>query len=260
MDFGLRDKVALVTGGSRGLGKAICLELAAEGCKVGVNYFRNADRSVDLVGEAAAVVEEIEKTYGVAALAVPGDVAKEVDVLEMFRLMEEKFARVDVLVNNAAVCPTCPVKDMSLAMWKSTLDVNLDGTFLASREFIRRLLAAGRPGKIVNIASQAAFRGSTTGHAPYDASKGGIVSFTVALAREVSAQGINVNAVAPGMILTEMTRGTIDRNKEKYLARIPLGRIAEPAEVAKVTVFLASEAASYMTGATVDVSGGMLMR
>jgi len=138
--------------------------------------------------------------------------------------------------------------------------VNLTGTFLASREMVKRLLDSGRKGRIINIVSQAAFRGSTTGHAPYDASKGGIVSFTIALAREVAEQGIAVNAVAPGMILTKMVAKVLKANKEKYLARIPLHRIAEPEEIANVVTFLASEKASYITGATVDVSGGMLMR
>jgi len=260
MDLELKDKVALVTGGSRGLGKAICMALAAEGAKVGVNYYRSADRSVDLVDEAEAVVKEIIDTHGVEALAVAADVSREADVLEMFRVMEDRFSQVDVLVNNAAVCPTCQVKDMPLAMWEQTIDVNLNGTFLVSREFVKRLLDRERKGQIVNISSQAAFRGSTTGHAPYDASKGGIVSFTVALARETARHGITVNAVAPGMIHTEMTADTIRRNREKYLARIPMYRIAEPEEIAKVVVFLASDGASYMTGATVDVSGGMLMR
>ena len=260
MDLKLKDKVALVTGGSRGLGKAICLELAAEGAKVAVNYYRNADDGIDLADEAQAAAEQIRSTYGTEAMAVPGDVSREDDVVDMYRLIEEKFSRVDVLVNNAAICPTCPVKDMTVEVWRRTVEVNLTGTFLASREAVKRMLAAGRQGRIVNISSQAAFRGSTTGHAPYDASKGAIVTFTVALAREVSKDGITVNSVAPGMILTEMTADTINRNREKYLARIPLGRIAEPKEIASVVAFLASDAASYMTGATVDVSGGMLMR
>ncbi len=260
MDLELKDKVALVTGGSRGLGKAICLSLAAEGVKVAVNYFRSADGSVDLADEAEAAVAEIANTHGVEAMALPGDVSREEDVVEMFRLIEERFSQVDLLVNNAAVCPTCQVKDMSLEVWRQTVDVNLNGTFLVCRELVKRLVDAERPGRIVNISSQAAFRGSTTGHAPYDASKGGIVSFTVALARETAEHGITVNSVAPGMIHTEMTAGTISRNREKYLARIPLRRIAEPEEIAKVVVFLASAGASYMTGATVDVSGGMLMR
>jgi len=253
MDLNLKDKVALVTGGSRGLGKAICLSLAAEGAKVAVNYRRTADK-------AQAVVDLIKTEYGVEAVAVSGDVSVEADVLDMFGQVAKKFSQIDILVNNAAVCPTCWVKDMPLEMWSRTISVNLTGTFLTSRQFVKRLLDAGQGGRIVNIVSQAAFRGSTTGHAPYDASKGGIVSFTIALAREVAQQGITVNAVAPGMILTEMVTKVLEKNKEKYLNRIPLHRIAEPKEVADVVTFLASERAGYMTGATVDVSGGILMR
>ena len=253
MDLKLSDKVALVTGGSRGLGRAICRALAAEGVKVAVNYRRDREK-------AEGVVAEIRRTCGVEALAVVGDVSKEADVAQMFRLTEEQFRQVDILVNNAAVCPTCQVKDLTREEWDRTLQVNLTGTFLACREMIRRLLAAGRTGRIVNVSSAAAFLGSTTGHAPYDASKGGMVSLTVSLAREVASHGIAVNAVAPGMMFTEMTAETLKANQEKYLARIPLRRIGETTEVADVIVFLASERTSYMTGATVDVSGGMLMR
>ena len=253
MDLHLKDKVALVTGGSHGLGKAICLGLAAEGARVAVNYWRNPEK-------AAAVVEQIADTYGVRASALLADVSNETDVIEMFRRIEEDLGPVDVLVNNAAVCPTCQVKDMTEQEWSHTLRVNLTGTFLCSREMVASLMAAGRTGRIVNVSSQAAFRGSTTGHAPYDASKGGIVSFTVSLAREVAAEGIAVNAVAPGMMYTEMTAKALETNKEKYLARIPLRRIADPAEITDAIAFLASDRASYMTGATVDVSGGMLMR
>ncbi len=253
MDLHLREKVALVTGASHGLGKAIALEFAAEGARVVVNFRRDPAR-------AEAVVREIQDKYGLEALPVQADVGSEAEVDEMFRHVIERFGRVDVLVNNAAICPTCPVKDMTAAQWMETLQVNLTGTFFASRAMVRHLLEAGRPGRIVNISSQAAFRGSTTGHAPYDASKGGMVSFTVALAREVAPYGICVNAVAPGMMFTEMTAKVLSENPEKYKARIPLGRIADTSEVAKVVVFLASDAASYMTGATVDVSGGMLMR
>jgi len=253
MDLQLQDKVALVTGGAHGLGRAICLGLAAEGAKVAVNYRHSAQK-------AAALVEEIGRTCGVEALCLEGDVSREADVLAMFDLIEKRLSQIDILVNNAAVCPTCQVKDMTEEEWTRTVEVNLTGTFLTSREMVRRLLAAGRTGRIVNVSSQAAFRGSTTGHAPYDASKGGMVSFTVSLAREVAPHGIAVNAVAPGMMRTEMTAKTLAANEAKYRARIPLGRIGDPAEIADVIVFLASDRASYMTGATVDVSGGMLMR
>jgi 3-oxoacyl-[acyl-carrier protein] reductase len=253
MDLGLKNKVALVTGASRGLGRTIALCLASEGVQVAVNCRREVDRADQLVAD-------IESRYGVSAAAVRADVSCEQDVVEMFDKIEHRLGTVQVLVNNAAVCPTMQVRDMPLQQWTETVAVNLHGTFLTSREMVRRLAASGQTGRIVNVASQAAFRGSTTGHAPYDASKGGMVSFTISLAREVAELGIAVNAVAPGMMFTEMTRQTLEANEDKYLDRIPLRRIAETDEIADVVVFLASERASYMTGATVDVSGGMLMR
>jgi 3-oxoacyl-[acyl-carrier protein] reductase len=253
MDLGLKNKVALVTGASRGLGKTIALTLASEGVQVAVNYRRESDKAEQLV-------DEIKTKYGGAAISVGANVACETDVVRMFQQIESELGLVQVLINNAAVCPTRKVKDMSAAEWTETIAVNLHGTFLTSREMVRRLLAVEETGRIVNVASQAAFRGSTTGHAPYDASKGGMVSFTISLAREVAESGIAVNAVAPGMMFTEMTQKTLKANEHKYLDRIPLHRIAETSEIADVVVFLASNRASYMTGATVDVSGGMLMR
>jgi len=253
MELSLEDKVVIVTGGSRGLGRAICLALAAEGAKVAVNYRRNGER-------AAAVVAEITRTRGAEAVPLPGDVANVDEVRAMFRRAETALGNVDVLINNAGIWPTAFVEDMTTKQWNRTLAVNLTGPFLTCREAVRRWLDTGRRGRIVNIASQAAFHGSTTGHADYAASKAALVTFTVSLAREVAPQGIGVNAVAPGMMATEMSRDALAENEQRYLKRIPLGRIADPAEVAAVVVFLASDRASYVTGATVDVTGGMLMR
>jgi 3-oxoacyl-[acyl-carrier protein] reductase len=253
MDLHLQDKVALVTGGSRGLGRAICLGLAAEGAKVAVNYNR---------GEAAAaeVVEAMQKLHAADGLALQGDVSKSVDVLRLFDQCEEEFGPLDILINNAGIWPTAFVRDMSEEEWDTTFDINLKSAFLTCREAVRRWLDADRGGRIVNITTQAAFHGSTTGHAHYAATKAGLVNFTVSLAREVARSGIFVNAVAPGMMRTDMAQEALEANEEKYIQRTPLGRIAEPEEIADTVVFLASSRASYTTGATFDATGGMLMR
>ncbi len=253
MDLNLRDKVALVTGGSRGLGRAICLGLAAEGGKLAINYRSNQVRATELA-------EQIKTEYAVDALPVPGDVAKETDVEQIFDRTEKALGPLDILVNNAGIWPTAYVKDMTRQQWDTTQQINLTGPFLCCREAVRRWLPAGRTGRIVNVSSQAAFHGSTSGHAHYAASKAGLVSFTVSLAREVATHGIHVNAVAPGMMDTEMARQALEWDQQRYIDRIPLRRIADPAEVANVVTFLASDRASYVTGATVDVTGGMLMR
>jgi 3-oxoacyl-[acyl-carrier protein] reductase len=260
MDLNLTDRVVIVTGGSRGLGRAICLGLAAEGARVAVNYYRDLEKGLDFVEEATALAKEIRHQHGVEALPVPGNVASFADVQQMFNLTETAFGPVDVLVNNAGIWPTAYVKDMTEEEWTAVMTVNLTGPFLTCREAVRRWLAAGRHGRIVNVVSQAAFHGSTSGHAHYAASKAGLVTFTISLAREVAPNGIHVNAVAPGMMATEMARDALEKDQQRYIERIPVRRIADPAEVANVVTFLASDRASYMTGATVDVTGGMLMR
>ncbi|OHB80904.1 MAG: 3-oxoacyl-ACP reductase [Planctomycetes bacterium RBG_16_64_10] len=253
MDLHLKDKVALVTGGARGLGQAICLGLATEGAHVAINYCRARQR-------AAALADRIRATHGGDAIAVQGDVAEAENVARIFEQSEHRLGPLDILVNNAAVWPRAYVREMTEEDWDRTLAVNLKGAFLTCREAVRRWLAAGRGGRIVNVSSAVAFLGSTTGHAHYAASKAGLVNFTVSLAREVAAQGIYVNAVAPGMMRTEMALDALETNQAGYLQRIPLGRIADPAEVANTVVFMASDRASYTTGATIDASGGMLMR
>ncbi len=253
MDLHLKDKVALVTGGSHGLGKAICLGLAAEGVKVAVNYRRSP-------GRTEAVVKEIQDKYGVEAMPVYADIGKEPEIVKMFEQVEEKFSQIDILVNNAAICSQSWVKDTAETDWNFVLQVNLTGTFIACREMVKRLIDAKHPGRIVNISSVAAFHGSTSGQAAYDASKGGMISFTVSLAREVAPYGISVNALAPGLMVTEMTEEKYMKNKEKYLARIPLNRFGETEEIATAVVFLCSDRASYITGTTMNVSGGILMR
>lgn len=260
MDLKLTDKVAIVTGGSRGLGRAICLGLAAEGARVAIHYYRDPEKGIDLVHEATELSRQIVAQHGVDALPVPGDVAQLADIEQMFRLTETACGPIDVLINNAGIWPTAYVKDITEQQWNTTQQINLTGPFLTCREAVRRWLAAGRTGRIVNVTSQAAFHGSTSGHAHYAASKAGLVALTISLAREVAPHGIHVNAVAPGMMTTDMAREALEQDQQRYLERIPLGRIADPAEVANVVVLLASDRTSYMTGATVDVTGGMLMR
>ena len=249
----IKDKVALVTGGSRGLGRAICMGLAAEGVKVAVNYHSSATK-------AEKVVEEIKTKYKTEVIAVQADVSKSEQVRQIFEQTEEILGPLDILVNNAGTWPTAYITDMSEEQWDTTVDINMKGPFLTCRRAVQRWLETGRTGRIINISSQAAFYGSTTGHAHYAASKAGLVTLTKSLAREVAAKGICVNAVSPGFMATDMSRDEFRKNKKQYLKRIPLGRIAEPEEIANMVVFLASDRAGYVTGATMDVNGGMLMR
>jgi 3-oxoacyl-[acyl-carrier protein] reductase len=253
VDLQLKDKVAIVTGGSRGMGRAICRALADEGARIAVNYVRDQTAGDELVGT-------LRSTCGVEAIAVRADVASHDDIQRLFRRTEEALGPLDILVNNAGIWPTHYVRDTTEEEFRRVLDVNLTGAFLTCREAVRCWLDAERRGRIVNVTSPAAFIGATTGHAHYAASKAGLVSFSISLAREVAAAGIHVNLVAPGMTRTDMARDALAADEKKYLARIPLQRIAEPEEIADVVTFLASHRARYMTGATVDVTGGLLMR
>lgn len=253
MDYSLKNKVAFVTGGSHGLGKAICLNLTSKGASVAINYRKNPQK-------VEALIEEIENKYGIKPIGVKGDITIEKDVKRMFNEILKEFGRIDILVNNSGICPVTMIKDMSLDEWESVIKTNLTGTFITCREMINILINKGNPGKIINVASQAAFNGSKNGKSHYSASKGGVVSFTVSLAKEVAQFGINVNAIAPGLMYTEMTAELLDKNLNKYKKQIPLGRIATLDEVAEVVSFLASEGSNYITGATIDVSGGLMGR
>jgi len=252
MDLQLKNKTILVTGAASGLGKATALMLAAEGAKVAVNYRSRKE-------QADAVVAEMKSLYGTTGLAVYADIASEDEVAKMFDAVEAELGSIDALVNNAAYCPNPPCADLSLAEFRKGIDINLQGTFLCSREAVRRMRERNTRGKIVNISSQAAFRGSENGKTAYDMSKAGLVGFTISLARDCAPLGINVNGVAPGLMRTDIIAAQIDADPEKYNRRVPLGRIGQPEEIAAMIVFLCSDRASYMTGATVDVSGGLAM-
>ncbi len=249
MNLALTDKVALVTGAATGLGRAIAEALAAEGAKVAVNYRTKP--------EAAQAVVEAIRAAGGAAVAVPADLTRDHEVRAMFDTVEGAFGPTEVLVNNAAFCPTAPTAELPSDTFTHTLDVNMGGTFRCCREFIGRLQAIGRAGRIVNISSQAALRGSRSGKSAYDASKAGVIGLTVSLSRELAAKGFRVNCVVPGLMLTEMIADAVAKDPEAFNSRVPMGRLGRTREIADVVVFLASERASYMTGATVDVSGGL---
>jgi 3-oxoacyl-[acyl-carrier protein] reductase len=251
MELNLRGKNAIVTGGGRGLGREICLELAKEGVNITVNYRSNGQRARRTVGDLLAL--------GIKAAAVKGDVANENDVAALFDSAEQALGTISLLVNNAGLCPVIKIRDMDYAVWKQMMDVNLSGMFLCCREFIRRL-PKDEKGAVVNISSVAAYVGSKNGKTAYSASKGGVVSFTASLAKELATDGIRVNAVAPGMMYTDMTAEALDRKREQYNAQIPMGRIGELDETARMVAFLLSDASSYTTGTTIDISGGMIGR
>jgi len=253
LDLNLKGKVAIVTGGASGIGAAISELFAAEGAIVIINYIVDEEN-------VKKFVDALNKKYQTQIVAIHGDITKAEDIENTFTKVIELFGKVDILVNNAGTWPTALVKDMQDAEWDKAIAINLKGPYLFSKKMVNHLLERKSKGKIINMVSQAAFHGSTSGHAHYAAAKGGLVTFTISLAREVAKDGINVVAVAPGMARTPMNKEALAERESDYIERIPLKRIAEPVEVANVVVFLASEKADYITGATIDVTGGMLMR
>lgn len=252
MDLKLKGKCAIITGGSRGVGKGISTALAEEGVKVVINYNKSLTQAEELVKSI--------KRAGGEAYAVKADLGYPDECRKLVEEAEKKFGKVDILINNAGIWPTNWVQDIPVDEWKKTIDVNLTSVFLTSQAFVRNNIANGQGGKILNVTSQAAFHGSTTGHAHYAASKAGVVALTVSMAREMARYGINVNAIALGMVQTDMTRKALENNMEYYIKRIPIGRVAQPSDIANIALFLVSEPASYITGATIDATGGMLMR
>lgn len=242
-------RVALVTGSSRGLGRATALELAARGHVLAVHYLRGQDA-------ANEVVREIEAAGGTAA-AFGADVA---DADACTRLLEEvtaAFGRVDVLVNNAGITRDALAMRMKDEDFEAVLDTNLVGAFRLARGVLRGMIKA-RWGRIVNVSSVVALLGNE-GQANYVAAKAGLIGLTKSLAREVSKRGVTVNAVAPGFIASDMTEGLDQRLAASYLERIPAGRFGEPEEVARAVAYLVSDDAAYVTGQTLAVDGGLSM-
>lgn len=244
----LEGKVAAVTGGARGIGRAIVLALAHEGCDVVIS-------DVDDQG-AKKVVGEVEG-MGRRALAVKADVSVEADVEALVGQATAMFDRIDILVNNAGVTRDNLLMRMSEADWDFVLRVNLKGAFLCTQKVIRRMMKQ-RSGKIINISSVVGVMGNA-GQANYAASKAGLIGFTKSVAKEVASRNIQVNAVAPGYIVTDMTAGLPEAVKENFVADIPAKRPGSPEDVARVVVFLASPSADYITGQVLHVDGGLLM-
>jgi len=249
--FELTGKKALVTGGSRGIGRGICLALAKQGADVAVNYRSNQ-------AEAEAVVSEI-KAMGREAFAVQADVSSAESVAKMFAEIKNRWGKLDILVNNAGIVKFANFEEVSEEDWDQILAVNLKGQFLCAREALKLM---GPGGRIINIASIAS-GGVGIGFrqvAHYTASKGGVVALTENLALELGPKGINVNAIAPGVIETDMTKGLMadEKTKAGLLARIPKGRFGKPEDIGAAAVFLASDEADYITGAVLYVDGGWL--
>ena len=243
----LKDKVALVTGGAQGIGRQICLAFAHEGADIIIG-----DVNLEKAAKTKQEIEALGRRVETETL----DVTDYLQVQDRLNKILDKFKKIDILVNNAGITRDNLILRMSEAEWEAVINVNLKGTFNCIKA-VSRVMVKQRAGKIINIASIIGLIGNI-GQANYSASKAGIIALTKTTARELGARNINVNAVAPGFIQTQMTERLSEEIKKKMISAIPLGRFGNPADVAGTCVFLASEEASYVTGQTIIVDGGMI--
>ncbi len=248
MDLGLNGKRALITGGASGLGAELARTLVGEGARVCINYRSRTDEANALIAELGAE----------NCIAVKADLAVRSDVDELFEGAIAGLGGLDILVNNAGLWLDCAIGGITDDQWDRSMEVNLRAPMWLTQHFINHCLAAGRKGRILNVTSQAAFSGSSTGHVPYAIGKAGLVAMTRSLVREMGPNGITINALAIGTMESPMIAKALDEKRAYYESRIPVGYIATPHDVATVATFLVSERSTYMSGATVDVSGGQL--
>ncbi|MDE2900021.1 MAG: 3-oxoacyl-[acyl-carrier-protein] reductase [Chloroflexota bacterium] len=242
-------RVALITGGSRGIGRAIALQLASQGMRIVVNYVSNADA-------AAEVVKRVEEA-GSQAVALQADVTRGEDVERLFAQAAEAFGSVEILVNNAGIIKDSLLMRMSDEDWDSVVDLDLRSVFLCTRAAIR-MMVRGRWGRVINIGSVVGLRGNQ-GQANYAAAKAGLVGFTQSVAKEVASRNVTVNCVAPGYVETDIVEDLPQELKKYIMDRVPVGRFGQPEEISGIVGFLASDAASYITGQAIAVDGGLVI-
>ncbi|HEU4322518.1 MAG TPA: 3-oxoacyl-[acyl-carrier-protein] reductase [Roseiflexaceae bacterium] len=248
MQIDLKERVALVTGGSRGIGRAIAQALGAAGATVIVNYKSNAAAAEEVAGAINAADGR--------AQAVQADVSDATDVERLFKSIQAEHGRLDILVNNAGITRDTLLLRMKEEDFDAVLDTNLRGVFLCTKAALRPMMKRG--GRIINITSVVGLMGNP-GQANYAAAKAGLIGFTKSIAREMASRNITVNAVAPGYVETELTDTLGEQVRAAVLENIPLGRFGQPQDVANLVCFLASDAAAYITGQTITVDGGMVM-
>ena len=242
-------RAAVVTGGSRGIGRAVCVALAKQGCNVVVNYCHGAEAATETVAQCEA--------QGVQAVAVQADVSTAEGCKKLFEEAVNAFGRVDVLVNNAGITRDNLILRLTEKDFDTVLNANLKGAFLCCKEAARRMVRQ-RYGRIINLSSVVALRGNA-GQTNYAASKAGLIGLTKSLARELASRNVTVNAVAPGFIATDMTAALPETVQAEMAKGIPLGRVGQPEDVANAVAFFATEQSGYLTGQVLCVDGGMAM-